>query len=236
MARDNSGPISPAREGEIPTWEIAQQERWRERERVKEQIRASAEAPIRKMPLENNIVQNKIEVLPRRGSLRTRSPGSPESRKSISWEDLSPPRRDRIRSEQGSEDDWEQARRARNATLMPSERNKMMLSASRSGESASSQDDDGRTGRMAAPPDLFNLHGGLESHQTGAHPGQTSLHLKDLGRLTAVRQELKKETNYVEGPSTPPGYPPVPSAVKEKGACGPVHSDREGLGRNRLDA
>jgi hypothetical protein len=90
--------------------------------------------------------------------------------------------------------DWEQARMSRNA--LPFEKGVVA----------------GASGRLSAPPTLSVAS---QSQVREARPEDPSkLRLKSLDRVAQMQQQHADE---VQGPSTPPGYPPATKALKESG-------------------
>jgi len=210
----------------IPPWENAPKERWKQSEQNREQIRELANASMsrsgpndwQKGSHAGGHAESKRSASPTslRSNLRDSTTGSPDSRKSISWEDQSTAQWSPTsfrRADSGLED----ARRARDAVSFRKEEGMATSSSGGSGASdrsgnaisrghaqTSSGDDGSRANRLSTKAGV------------GEQGVQPHLNLKSMDRVVALHQEHHEDA---EGPSTPPGFPPVTRSLQEK-VCG----------------
>ena len=229
----------------IPPWENAQKERWKQFEQNREQIRELANASMsrsgpndwQKGSHAGGHAESKKSASPTslRSNLRDSTTASPDSRKSISWEDQSTTQWSPTsfrRADSGLED----ARRARDAVSF---RKEAAMATSSSGGSGASD----RSGNASSRGHAQTSFGDDDSRANclstqagvGEHGVQPHLNLKYMDRVAALHQEHHEDA---EGPSTPPGFPPVTRSLQEKvcgfsfGGCGVSCSCRIGAGKH----
>jgi len=179
----------------IPPWEAAQQSRWKQHEENREHIRLLADrSAARHGPIHHQdsrkVAVSKRTVSPGslRSNLRGSTAGSPDSRKSISWEDQSPTQWSPTSTRTL---DMEDASRARDAVVVNKVDEGLGAFQQRTERHASSQ--------------------GANVKLGGEHGVTQNLKLKSMDRVAALQQ-----SEDVEGPSTPPGFPPVTKSLQEK--------------------
>ena len=183
--------------GSIAPWEAKQLERWEQHQRSREQIRAAADGSMavlsraahsssgsRNMDMGSRTGprgSSPAEGGTLRSTLRGSLTGSPDSRKSISWEDEGT----RVISPYSDNTEWDQARRARDA-----------LPLHRKGP------EEGEASGTSVPVSV--LHGdvspGIASRNqaTGQKMTEGKFRIKSMDRVTEIRQQ--EQDFEVQGP------------------------------------
>ena len=181
--------------GSTAPWQANQQERWKQHERSREQIRAAVDASTpalaRAAQSASTIVSRDGDMSSRKGprgsspgggnlrsTLRGSLTGSPDSRKSISWED---PKEEMTRSTI-----WEDARRARDAQQL------LQMKRPQEGKARGISVPESECHRDERPGSAS------KNEAMGAKMTEEKLRIKSLDRVTELRQQ--QQDFEVQGP------------------------------------